>query len=95
MNPTPESLLYSSSEDESAPHAKRITTTDQGSVTKCAKVLIQGVPAYGLIDSGADFTIIGGLLFEKVATIAWFKQNFKKSDKVPRTYNWKPFSLDG
>lgn len=93
MNPTPESLLYSSSEDESAPHAKRIIITDQGSVTKCAKV--QGVPAYGLIDSGAGITIIGGLLFEKVATIARLKQNFKKSDKVPRTYNQKLFSLDG
>lgn len=91
-NPTPDSLLFSSSEDESAPNAKQITVTDQSSVTKCAKVLIQGVPAYGLIDSGADITFIGRSLFEKMATIACLKKN---PDKVPRTYNQKLFSLDG
>ena len=60
------------------------------------KVLVQGVPAYGLIDSGADITIIGGLLFKRVATIARLKlRNFKPADKVPRTYDQQPFRLDG
>ena len=60
------------------------------------KVFIQGVPAYGLIDSGADITIIGGSLFKKVATVARLrKKNFMKADKVPRTYNQQPFQLDG
>ena len=96
-NPTPESLLLlSSSEDESTPHANRVYVADQGSVTQCVKLLTQGVPAYGLIDSGADTTIIEGSLFKKVATIARLKKkNFMKADKVPWTYDQKPFSLDG
>ena len=52
--------------------------------------------AYGLIDSGADITIIGGSLFKKVATVARLKKkNFKKADRVPRTYDQQPFRLDG
>ena len=42
----------------------------------------------GIIDSGADITIIGGELFKKVATGAKLKKrDFKKPDKVPRTYS--------
>ena len=69
---------------------------DGGSQIHCAKVQVQGVPAYGIIDSGADITIIGGSLFRKVATVARLKKkNFKKADKMPRGYDQKPFSLDG
>ena len=54
---------------------------------------VQGVPAYGLIDSGADITIIGGNLIKKVATVA----KLRKCDfmKAPRTYDQRPFQLDG
>ena len=60
------------------------------------KVQLQGVPAYGFIDTGADITIIGGKLFKKVATIARLKKrHFKKADKIPKTYDQKTFKLDG
>ena len=69
---------------------------DKGSVTQCVKVQVQGVPAYGMIDSGADISIIGGILFKKVATVARLKKHdFKKADKIPRTYDQQPFQLDG
>ena len=69
--------------------------SDSGSATKCARVQIQGVPAYGLVDTGADINIIGGSLFKKVATIAHLrKRNFKKADKTPQTYNQQNFELD-
>ncbi len=48
-------------------------------------------PAYGVIDSGADITILGGDLFRKVATVAWLKKRgLKKPDKIPKTYDQKP-----
>ena len=70
--------------------------TDKGSAPQCVKVQLQGVPVYGLINSGADITIIGGDLFRRVATTAHLKKrDFRKADKVPRTYNQKSFQLDG
>ena len=51
---------------------------------------------FGIVDSGADITIIGGMLFKKVAAVAQLmKRDFRLSDKVPRTYNQQPFKLDG
>ena len=92
--PEPLDLLYSSSEEES--DIRRVRVSDKGSESLYARVLIQGVPAYGLIDSGADITIICGDLFRRVATVARLrKRDFKKADKTPRTYGQKPFTLDG
>lgn len=60
------------------------------------KVQVQGEPAFGIIDTEADITIIGGNLFKRVATIACLKKrDFKRADKTPRPYEQKPFSLDG
>ena len=36
-------------------------------MTHCVRVMLQGVPVYGAIDSGADIMILGGRLFKKVA----------------------------
>ena len=92
--PEPLDLLYSSSEEES--DIRRVRVSDKGSESLYARVLIQGVPAYGLIDSGADITIICGDLFRRVATVARLrKRDFKKADKTPLTYGQKPFTLDG
>ena len=62
----------------------------------CACVNIQGVPAYGIVDSGANITILGSELFKKVATVAKLKKkDFKPADKTPHNYDRQPFSLDG
>ena len=93
---TPESLLYSDSDDEEGANARAVHVQDGGSHSQCVKVQVQGVPVYGLIDTGADITIIGGKLFERVATVARLrKRHFKKPDKIPRTYDQKTFTLDG
>ena len=60
------------------------------------QVEVQGVPAQGIVDSGADITIIGGELFRRVAAVARLrKKDLKKPDRVPRTYDHRPFTLDG
>ena len=57
---------------------------------------IAGVPAVGLVDTGADITIMGSELFKKVATVAGLeKQQFKPMDKQPHTYDRCQFKLDG
>ena len=39
---------------------------------------------------------MGGTLFKKVATVAKLKKReYRKADQVPRTYNQRPFQLDG
>ena len=92
----PEDHLYSSSDEESTPRTYSVRVSDKGSITQCVKVYVQGVPAYGLVDSGADISIIGGSLFKKVATVARLrKRDLKKVDKTPRTYDQKTFHLDG
>ena len=96
QTPTPYDFLHSSSDEDDPVNVNVVRVTDQGSVPRCVGVQVQGVPAYGLIDSGADITIIGGTLFKKVATVARLKKrDFMKADKVPRTYDQRPFQLDG
>ena len=69
---------------------------DEGSKSQTALVEITGVPAYGIVDTGADITIIGPKLFKKVAMFAKLKKRkFKEPDKVPHTYDRRQFKLDG
>ena len=86
-------ILYSSDSEDG--EVKSIRIADEGSKARCARVLVQGVPAYGIIDTAADITIIGGNLFQKVASVARLKKNLKPADKVPRNYDQRPFKLDG
>ena len=87
-------VLFSSDEENVAVSTVRIK--DGGSQPRCARVSIQGVPVYGILDSGADITIMGGQLFQRVATVARLKKrDLKKPDKTPRNYDQTPFSLDG
>ena len=86
-----ETLLFSDSVGETT-NAYTVQVSDGGSICQCAKVQVLGVPAY----TGANITIISGKLFKRVATVAHIKRrNFKKADKVPRTYDQKTFRLDG
>ena len=87
--------LYSS-DDSSGDDVRVVKLSDKGSQPQCVKLQVQGVPAYGLIVSGADITIMGGVLFKKVAAVARFrKRDVKKADKTPRNYDHTPFTLEG
>ena len=57
---------------------------------------IQGFSTDGIIDSGADITIMNGDLFKKIAAAAHLKKrDLKPADKSPHAYNRQPFALDG
>ena len=90
------SWLLSSSSDEEDEGVCQVRMGDNGSCQQHANVLLQGVPARGVIDSGADITIIGADLFRRVAAVARLKKKqLKKADKIPRTYDRRTFALDG
>ena len=87
-------LCSSDGEGDSKVNSVRIK--DTGSKNQYANVDLHGVPVKGMIDSGADITIIGGDLFKQVATVAKLKKkDFRVADKTPRTYDRKPFVLHG
>ena len=68
----------------------------RGSLLRKITVDLQGLPVMGLIDSGADITIMNGDVFKKVAAIAWVKKKaFKATNKTPYGYDNKPFTLNG
>lgn len=74
----------------------KVELRDEGSIPKCVTVLLQGVPAIGLVDTGADITIMGGELFKTVAVAARLKKiDLQKENKTPKTYDQKVFTLDG
>ena len=92
--PDPMDFLQSSDSKDGNECAVRVQ--DKGSKPRTVTVDVQEVPAKGIIDSGADVTIMNGQLFEKVAAVAHLKKrSFKKPDRVPFTYDHKPFALDG
>ena len=74
----------------------QIRINDKGSCQQYVDVLLGDVPVRGVIDSGADIAIIGGELFRKVATTARLKKKqLQRPDRIPHTYDRRPFSLDG
>ena len=52
---------------------------------------------HGVVDTGADVTIMGGEMFKRVVQgiLQPHKRDFKPADKTPHNYDWKPFRLDG
>ena len=79
----PYSFLFSS-DDSNDEQCQQITVTDQESQSMCVPLQVEGVLAYGLIDTGADITIMGAQLFKKVAAVAKLrKKNFKPAGKTP------------
>ena len=94
QTPNPIDLLYSSESDDGGVLTVRLS--DHGSKAQSVRLLVQDVPAIGIVDTAADITIMGGKLFQKVASAAKLKKkNFKPSGITPRTYDQKPFTLDG
>ena len=56
-------------------------------------VEVYGVPVDGVIDTGADISIMGGEVFRKIAAVAKLrKSQLKKADKTPHNYDQTPFS---
>jgi len=87
-------LLYSSDSDDGGVLTVRLA--DIGSKAQCVPLLVQNVPAVGIVDTAADITIMGGKLFQKVTSVAKLKKkNFKPPGITPHTYDQKTFSLDG
>ena len=64
-NPRLLECLYSSDSEETAGAVREVRVNYRGSQPQYAPVLLQGVPARGVIDSGADITIVGGDLFRQ------------------------------
>lgn len=92
----PEDYLASSSESDEDPRVQQIHVKDKGSHARCVRIHIQGVPMFGIIDTGADINIIGGELFKKLAAAAKLKKrDLQQPDKVPLNYDLHPFSIDG
>ena len=87
-------LLLSSCDNDM--EVQTVQVAHAGSQPRCAPMQIQGIPMYFIIDiySGADITIIGGALFQRVAAAAHLKkEDLQKSDCTPCTYDQKPFQL--
>ena len=75
----PVDFLYSEGE------VKQVRIDDKGSRQPGVQVQMQGVPMVGVIDTGADITIMGGRLFKKVATVARLKKkDFKKARQAAK-----------
>lgn len=92
----PLDILHASNSDEGG--VRLVCVEDRGSKPRRVTVDVQGVPAQGVIDSGAGITIMNADLLKRVAVVARLKKNlFQKPDKVPYTYmyNQHPFKLDG
>ena len=77
------------SSDSDNPRVNIVRVKDTGSKARCARVQIEGVSMFGIVDSGADITIMRGNMFLKVASVARLKKrDFKKPNQVPHTYNY-------
>ena len=85
--PTDDPLQYLYSSDSDDPGVIQVRVRDKGSNAHCVKVSVQGVPIYGVVDSGTDITIIGGEMFKQAAAAAKLR--------TPHNYDQQPFHVDG
>ena len=89
-------LLSSSDSDTEGDGVRQVRIDDEGSKQQYAEVLVEGVPAAGVVDSGAENTIMNGKLFARIAAVARLKKSqLKPPDRIPKTYDRRVFSLDG
>ena len=72
-----------------------VRVSDKGSKPRYAQVDIPGVPAYGVINSGSNVTIMGELLWKVAAVAKLHKKDLKPPDRYPRNYDQRPFKLHG
>ena len=92
----PLQYLLPDSDEEGVARVTEIRVKDQGSRPQLVRVEVGGVPLDGVVDTGADITLIGEEAFKRIATVAKLRrQDFKRPDKTPRTYDQKTFRIDG
>jgi len=72
----PYQYLQSDSEENSS--VAVVQLADQGSKAQRIVVNLEGVPVDGLVDTGADITIVGKETFKKVPTVAKLKKKHQK-----------------
>ena len=88
--------LLSDTDSKFEEDIKQVRVSDEGSKPQFVKVDVQGLHMYGVVDTGADNTIINGPMFKRVAAVARLhKQDFKAPDRTPNGYGQKPFRQDG
>lgn len=86
--------FLSSNPDSDDPGVWQVCIVNQGS--KPQYVLVENIPARGVINSGCDITIMGGELFSHAVTVLRMqKSQFRKPEKVPKTYSGRNFELNG
>ena len=87
--------LYSESSEEQ-PDILEVRIRDKGSRPQRVDVFLEGVPITGVVDSGADITIINESTLKRVAAAAKLgKSRLRGVDKEPVTYDGCPFTLHG
>ena len=62
---------------------------------RCVEVMIEGVPATGLIDTRSDITIIRDLFYQIVTEAHLKIHSLKAAEQKACTYDQKPITLDG
>ena len=92
----PMQYLLSDDSNNYSTEVRQVCVHDRGSKSQCVRVVVQGVPMYGIVDSASDITIMGGDAFKQVAAAAKLRKwDFKPLDQVPHNYDRRPFQLDG
>ena len=81
--------LHSDSDDDEDPRVGLVHITDGGNKSQCAKVVVGGVPLLGVVDSGADITIMGSTAFKQVAKLR--KRDLRHLTKYLRIMIYSPF----
>ena len=77
-NGDPLPFLYSDSDGT----VDTVRVSDKGSKPQYVNVQVQGVPTSGILDTGADITIMGGELFKKIAVAAKLRKKTSKKQIV-------------
>ena len=70
----PMSYLHSSDDSDEESKIKSIRVSYEGSRPRRALVEVQGIPAYGIVDTGADISIMGAKLFKTIAAAIKMKK---------------------
>ena len=92
----PMSYLRSPSDSDDESKVDLVRVTFDGSSSRRVLVEVQGIPVTGVVDTGADISIMGAELFKTIAAATRMtKKCLKPVDKSAFTFDHKPIRLDG